>query len=38
VIKRYSATCGRADSAGTVKKSDPASATATNASPARLAA
>src|SRR5581483_10211605 len=38
VTSRYSATCGRADSAGTVKNREPASATATKASPARLAA
>src|SRR5687767_12940170 len=38
VTSRYSATSVRAESAGTVKNNDPASATATNASPARLVA
>jgi hypothetical protein len=38
VTSRYNATSERAESTGTVKNSDPASATATNASPPRLAA
>jgi hypothetical protein len=38
VSSRYRETFGRASAAGTVKKSDPANATATKASPPRLAA